>query len=73
MAGRGGGSKRVLVGVTGSVAAIKVPELIQRLQEVQEPQAREYKDYATELFAICNMIGMVTWADRSGGGLHGEG
>ena len=34
--------KRVLVGATGSVAAIKVPELVERLQEIREPQAREF-------------------------------
>lgn len=34
--------RHVLVGVTGSVAAIKVPELVERLQKLHEPQAREY-------------------------------
>ena len=34
--------KRVLVGTTGSVAAIKVPELVEQLQKIQDPQAREF-------------------------------
>ena len=34
--------KRVLVGATGSVAAVKVPELVEQLQNVQDPQAREF-------------------------------
>ena len=34
--------KRVLVGVTGSVAAIKLPELVQQLQTIQKPQARDH-------------------------------
>ena len=33
--------KRVLVGATGSVAAIKIPELVEQLQMIKEPQARD--------------------------------
>ena len=29
---------RVLIGVTGSVAAVKVPEIVDRLQSIQSPQ-----------------------------------
>ncbi len=32
------GRMRVLVGVTGSVAAIKIPELVQMLMDLQTPK-----------------------------------
>ena len=38
-----GERKRVLVGVTGSVAAIKLPELVEQLQKIKEPQARHVR------------------------------
>ena len=38
-----GERKRVLVGVTGSVAAIKLPELVELLQKIKEPQARHVR------------------------------
>ena len=61
--------RRVIVGVTGSVAAIKVPQLVEQLQETRELQAREY----TRQFVQSRVHGsMCSRVVGRGGGCYRE-
>ena len=48
--------RNVLVGATGSVAAIKIPELVKKLTECQDPKVINQKNYHSIFIYSANII-----------------